>query len=353
MRVSIDDCEVIAPNFKKRLSGVTSTIIRLVPLQRQRGVKIATLCPKGALPFSLPSLSWWSLIKLWQKPAQRPFRIWHARRNIEMLAGIALRDVFRMKLRLIFTSAAQRHHRRFTRFLIRRMDRVVATSVRSGAFLQVPHQVIMHGVDLAHFTPPQAEEDEFAACGFSGDYAVGCFGRLRAQKGTDLFVAAMIELLPLYPQWIALISGRTTPEHQAFVDKLKQQIVAAGLEKRIIFLGEVPDIAIWYRRLSLYVAPSRNEGFGLTPIEAMACQTAVIASDAGAYCEMIGEGCGRIVSAGDGAALTKAIGEFMAAPAKAKEAGVRALAHVKNHFPLEKEADSLAALYETLFSSRS
>jgi len=351
MRVSIEECEVIAPNFKKRLSGVTSTIIQLVPLQCQNGVRIATLSPKGALPQHLTSLSWMALIKLWRKPPLRPFRIWHARRNIEMLAGIVLRDILRMKLRLVFTSAAQRHHRRFTRFLIRRMDRVIATSAASGAFLRVPHHIIMHGVNLDHFTPPKDSQDEFAACQLGGVYAVGCFGRLRPQKGTDLFVAAMIELLPLYPQWVALVSGRVTPEHQQFVADIRQKIMQAGLEKRILFLGEVADIVPWYRRLSLYVAPSRNEGFGLTPLEAMACQTAVVASDAGAYREQVAAGCGQVVPAGDGQALTRAIEVFLANPQATKEAGKRAIAHVQKNFPLVGEADAIARVYEEIFAA--
>ena len=52
----------------------------------------------------------------------------------------------------------------------------------------------------------------------------------------------------------------------------------------------MPDIKLWYRRISLYVAPSRNEGFGLTPLEAMASGSPVVASDAGAYADLIVEG---------------------------------------------------------------
>lgn len=103
-----------------------------------------------------------------------------------MLAGIFMRDVLRMKLRLIFTSAAQRDHKPFTKWLIRRMNAVIATSGRSGSFLEVPHQVIMHGVDLERFHPPVGDEDSFAASGLPGKYAVGCFGRVRSSKGTDL-----------------------------------------------------------------------------------------------------------------------------------------------------------------------
>ncbi len=268
MPIPVEQVEVVAPNFKRRLSGVTSTIVQLIPLQRAKGLGIATMGP--GLPETLPHLGWSAVLSFWKKPAKRRFRIWHARRNIEMLAGIFMRDVLRMKLRLVFTSAAQRHHKPFTKWLIRRMNAVIATSGRSGSFLEVPHQVIMHGVDLERFHPPVGEEDRFSASGLPGKYAIGCFGRVRHSKGTDLFVDAMIALLPKYPEWTAIITGRTTAEHQSFEDDLKARIAAAGLQDRIRILGEVPDVRIWYRRLTLYVAPSRNEGFGLTPLEAMA-----------------------------------------------------------------------------------
>ncbi len=51
-----------------------------------------------------------------------------------MLFGLLLRDVLRMPIRLLFTSAAQRNHSRYTRWLIAKMDAVVATSARSGSF---------------------------------------------------------------------------------------------------------------------------------------------------------------------------------------------------------------------------
>ena len=121
-------------------------------------------------------------------------------------------------------------------------------------------------------------------------YMVGCFGRIRRQKGTDLFVDAMIRLPPDYPNWAALITGRVTSEHHEYHEQLCRKIARAGLERRIVFLGEVSDVRPWYRQLLLYVAPSRNEGFGLTPLEAMASGVAVVASDAGAHAETILEG---------------------------------------------------------------
>ena len=49
----------------------------------------------------MPKMKYRQLLGLWRAlPGGRP-RIWHARRNIEMLAGIVLRDVLRMKLKLL------------------------------------------------------------------------------------------------------------------------------------------------------------------------------------------------------------------------------------------------------------
>lgn len=141
--------EVIAPNFKRRLSGVTSTIIQLVPLQAQ-SVGIAVLGP--GLPAHLPRLRFSQLLTLWKKPASARPRIWHARRNVEMLGGLILKT-FGAPLKLVFTSASQRQHKGWTKFLIRQMDAVIATSARTAAYLEVPNTVIMHGIDLERFSP--------------------------------------------------------------------------------------------------------------------------------------------------------------------------------------------------------
>jgi len=62
----IRNVEVIAPNFKKRLSGVTSTIIQLIPVQNRLGQKVATLGP--GLPAFLPRIQFSDLFRLWRRP---------------------------------------------------------------------------------------------------------------------------------------------------------------------------------------------------------------------------------------------------------------------------------------------
>jgi mannosyltransferase len=342
------EIEVVATNFNWRQSGGTTAVVQLVP-EQAKTLKIAAL--GFDLPERVPRMRWRDIPKLFRRPANRPFRIYHCRRNNEMMVGLLLRDVLRAPLRLIFNSAGQRRHKPLTRWMLRRMDAVITTSERSGSFLEVPHTVVPHGTDFEHFHPAHESEDDYAASGLPGKYAVGCTGRIRHQKGTDLFVDAMLLLLPRYPDWTAVIAGRTTSDNLGFERKLKSKIDDAGLTQRMLFLGDVKDISVWYRRFTLFVAPSRQEGFGLTPLEAMASETAVVASDAGSFPSMIRPGInGAIVPAGDLNALVAAIEPYFRTPLLAKEQGRAALEFVHANFSLEAEARSIRAVYDRLWT---
>lgn len=346
-RVAMSRVLAIAPNFKRRLSGVTSTIIQLVPLQAA-SIGIVTLGP--GLPDHLPKMRWWQVPALLKRPVGGRFRVWHARRNVEMLGGLILRDIFRAPLKLVFTSASQRAHTGWTRFLIRRMDEVVATSRKTAAYLEVPHSVIMHGIDTGRFHPAGDKVEAVRAVGLDTAFRyVGCFGRVRRQKGTDLFVDAMIALLPDHPGWAAVVAGRATAQHKAFEDELRERVAAAGLSDRILFVGEHRDIERWYRALSLFVAPQRWEGFGLTPLEAMASGAPVVAADVGAFSELVEEReTGSVIVPDDLAAMTAAVEDYLRDPERAAIHGENGRRHVAARFRLEGEAERLIEIYRRL-----
>ena len=347
----INDTQIIAPNFKKRLSGVTSTIVQLVPRQRQMGVKIASLAPEG-LPSPVVCVRFRDLWQLWFKPKGARWRVWHARRNTEMLPGIIMRDILRMPLKLMFTSAAQRDHRRFTKWLIGRMDAVIATSAQASAFLKVQNTVIMHGIDTERFVPPVDKSDAKRALGFDPALKLaGCFGRIRANKGTDRFVDAMIAILPRHPDWIGVVTGRVTAENRAFADGLLSKIAAAGLGERIRFVGEVDDVLPWYQALDLFAAPQRWEGFGLTPLEAMACGVPVAATKVGAFNELIVDGATGLVAGNDDKAIGAAIAELVENDALRAQMASKTRTHVLDCFMLEREAAQINAIYDRLLYS--
>ncbi|NAZ35348.1 glycosyltransferase family 4 protein [Rubellimicrobium sp. CFH 75288] len=334
---------VIAPNLKRRLSGVTSTLFRLAPLQA-RDIPLAVVGP--ALPPGLPRMRLSALPLMPRRP-----RVWHARRNSEMLLGLALRAMGH-DLRLVFTSASQRRHTRWTRALIARMDAVVATSSQSAAYLERPAFVIPHGIDAEAFRPAPDRAALRRMLGLpEAGPILGCFGRIRAQKGTDLFVDAVIAALAGRPDGAAVVLGRATPDHRAFLDGLRARVAAAGLGDRILFRGEVPvdQVARWYAVLDLFVAPQRWEGFGVTPLEAMACGVPVLATDAGAFPDLVVPGeTGLLVPRDDGPALSSALTEALSDPARLARWGEAGRARVLSRFRLEDEAAALNALYRRL-----
>lgn len=354
------DPEVIVFNLKKRYTGVSATVNALVPLQLQQHKLAYCGTP---LPNGVPGLTLKQAIRVSKvPPAGKRFRIWHVRRDHEMMAGIWARDVLRLPIKLVFTSAAKRQHGWFPRWLISRMDAVICTSDSAARFVPNSTAVVPHGVSLQRFTPPanklqawtdRTHDDWGAWQHLPGRYGVGLFGRIRPEKGTHVFVQAMIQALPHLPEVTAVMAGLTQPQHQAYRQELQDHINAAGLQDRIVFLGEVPasHIQQWYQRCLVTVACPRYEAFGLTAFEAAACGCALVCTRTGAFEDLVQPGVnGQLVNAEDPAALAQALLQVMQSPEHALALGQAALTRVGQGFSLEHEAAGIAQVYEGLFN---
>jgi mannosyltransferase len=342
--ISAENLQLIVPNLHRRYSGVTATN-RMVAPKLAKMFRAAWLGPDA--PDGIARIGLAELLKLRRR---RAALIWHARRNFEMIVGVLLR-ASGWPLKLVFTSAAQRRHTWTTRWLIRRMDAIIATNDISESFLRRSATVIPHGVDTDRYAPPADRAAAFAEAKLPGRYAIGCFGRVRAQKGTDVFVDAMCRLLPRYPDFTAVIVGAIVPEQFAFASELKKRIEAAGLRSRVVMTGELPieDVPRWYQRLTIYAFTSRNEGFGLTLIEAMSAGAALVASRAGAAELVVEDGVtGVLTPPGDVDALVAALEPLLRDPASCTAMGARARARVLAKFSLDAEAGRIAEVYRGL-----
>jgi mannosyltransferase len=342
--ISVENLQLIVPNLHRRYSGVTATN-RMVAPKLAKMFRAAWLGPDA--PDGIARIGAAELLKLWRR---RNALIWHARRNNEMIVGVLLRWLG-WPLKLVFTSAAQRHHTWITRWLIRQMDAIIATNEISASFLKREATVIPHGVDTDSYAPPADRAAAFAEAELPGRYAIGCFGRVRAQKGTDVFVGAMCRLLPRYPDFTAVIVGAIVPEQIAFASDLRKRIEAAGLQSRIVMTGELPieEVQRWYQRLTIYAFTSRNEGFGLTLIEAMSAGAALVASRAGAAELVVENGVtGVLTPPGDVDALVAALQPLLADPASCTAMGTRARTRVLEKFSLDAEAGRIAEVYRGL-----
>jgi mannosyltransferase len=345
-----DDPEVIVFNLKKRYTGVSATVNALVPIQL--GQWRLAYCGTP-LPHGVPGMTLKQAIALSRKPpAGRPFRIWHVRRDHEMMAGLWARDVLRLPIKLVFTSAAQHLHGRFPRWLISRMDAVISTTPLAASFVPNTTAVVPHGIDLQRFAPPPDKLNAWADSDLPGRYGIGNFGRVRPDKGSDVFVDAMISALPQLPDATAVIAGLAQPQHQAFEKALREKIAAAGLIERIVFLGEVPadEVHRWYQRCLLCVACPRYEPFGLTPFEAAATGCAVVCSRTGAFDQLTVPGeTGELVDTGDAVGLADAVRHVMADPQRALALGEAARQRVMARFSLAQEAAGIGRVYQQLF----
>lgn len=347
---NLRDALVVIPSLHKRWSGINSVIWTTTPA-------IAATMPTAAIGYHFPpgitALPFRQLLSQgWSRPAGARLRVWHARRNNDMIIGVLLRDVLRQPWALVFTREGRGSSGRFTRFLLGRMDHIIATSRPALPRDGEPASVIPHGVDMARFHPAPDRAAAWAETSLPGTRGIGVFGRIRPNKGTDLFVDAMIALLPQHPGWTAVVTGEAVgEENQRFLDAMKARVAAAGLAERIHFLGllEGARMPALFRAISIYVAPQRREEFGLTPLEAMASGTAVVATRTGAAPDLVRDGItGTLVPPDDGTALQAALHPLLAEPARAEAMGAEGRRIALAEHSAEAENAAVAALYREL-----
>lgn len=337
-------------NFNRNYTGVSATAAGVVRAQTKTHDLRLVGHPLPGCPDPITVAQARALCS--RAPPGRPFAIWHVRRNTEMRAAIWARDVLRLPIRIVFTSAAQRRHSAFPRWLISRMDAVIATTQVAADYVPHVHAVVPHGVDTERFHPAPDRAAAWAQTGYPGRIGLATIGRVRPEKGTDQFVAAMLDVLPRHPEATALVIGRAARSDQGFLDDLKQQVNAAGLSKRILFLGELepnllPKIV---RSLSLLVALPRYEGYGMTPLEAMASAVPFVATDTGYFKAFSADGrAGAVVPLGDMSGASAAIDVILSDKDVLAAMSARALAHCKASYGIDKEAAGINAIYQQLW----
>ncbi len=344
--------DLFVTNFNRHFTGVSATAANVVRQQMDRHdlVLVGRPLPGCPAPISLKAAR--GLAR--RVPEGKPFAIWHVRRNTEMRAAIWARDVQRLPIRIVFTSAAQRRHSAFPRWLISRMDAVIATTDAAAGFVPHVRAVVPHGVDTDLFTPAPDRGAAWRALGHGGDIGIATIGRIRPEKGTDLFVAAMLRLLPDLPGATALVVGRAAREHQPFLRDLRDKVRRAGLSDRVRFIGEVPapDLPDLMRALSLVMQLPRYEGYGMAPLEGMASSVPFVGSDAGYFNAFAAQGTsGQVVpqeASGEAADAARAI---LSDPVRHMAMASQARRISCDSFSAAHEAAGIDAVYAQLWDA--
>ncbi len=126
-------------------------------------------------------------------------------------------------------------------------------------------------------------------------------GGFARHKNVERLVRAFYKFsLSSDDKWQLVLAGKLPEEKIENADdwttnepvrKVKSLVTKLGLDAKVIFTGFVPeeDLPTLYSAANVFVFPSLYEGFGLPPLEAMACGTPVVASNASSLPEVIGD----------------------------------------------------------------
>ncbi len=351
------EIELIIGNSNSNFSGVTSTMLQVLSHQ-QNLINLRVMGGHHLTDTDL-AISFWQVAMMCRKPLSNgKFRIFHARRVDEMIQALILKHFFRAKIKIVFSSAAQRYRSGFTLWLTDRMDAVLAMCKASASYLhRKPDAVIYHGVKTDVYIPANDKSQAWQSLSIlpetmdKGKRGIAILGRVRKQKGVHLFVESCLEVLTKYPDYTAVVVGSISSSNEDFVNQLKEKVAQAGMSERIVFAGEqdFSDIPNIFSSLSLVVALSENEGFGLTILEAMSSGAAVLASEAGAWKEVVREGVdGYVVPINDLPAVKDKMDLLLSDDEKLAQMGVAGRQRVLQHYSVEREAKELCDFFRKL-----
>lgn len=173
-----------------------------------------------------------------------------------------------------------------------------------------------------------------------------CVSTIEPRKNLIRLLEAwqMVIRKPKHPGVRLVIVGKKGWLYQPFFRRLEE----LGLDRKVILLGHVPDVDLpaLYSAAMLFVFPSLYEGFGLPPLEAMACGVPVICSNASSLPEVTGDAA-LLVDPLDVEALAEAMDRVLtdeALRAGMRERGLRQAAK----FSWEDAARRTSQVYESL-----
>ncbi len=204
-------------------------------------------------------------------------------------------------------------------------------------------RLVFNGTDLRRFSPD--ENGDRRGPHFGPNMIFAC-RQLFPRKGIRFLLEAAAQLKPRFPDLKVVLAGDgfERPELARLAEDL-------GMASDVTFLGWVPNTELppYYRAAAVSVIPSLEEGFGIPAAEAMGCEVAVVASDAGGLPEVVEDGVtGLVVPRGDSTALAQAIGSLLADPERRRAMGQAGRARALRLFDWDRSAEQFEQIYREI-----
>jgi alpha-maltose-1-phosphate synthase len=214
-------------------------------------------------------------------------------------------------------------------------------------------RVIRNGIDTSEYAPDLATE-VLARYGIDPSRPYVIFvGRITRQKGLPVLLRAASTLDPS-AQLVLCAGAPDTAELLAEVTTLVDglRVVRSG----VVWIPEMlpkPEIIQLLTHAVAFACPSLYEPLGIVNLEAMACETAVVASRVGGIPEVVaGSQTGLLVPPDDPASLADALNTLVRDPGRARAMGRAGRERALTEFSWDAVAAQTAALYEELAGKR-
>ncbi|MDR1031568.1 MAG: glycosyltransferase family 4 protein [Holosporales bacterium] len=173
-------------------------------------------------------------------------------------------------------------------------------------------------------------------------------GRLIASKNYDLLIDSFSQLASDFPDWRLEIWGGGKEK-----DALQQQINQHNLSGRVQLCGTTKDIYSVLRKSSIFVMPSRFEGFPNALCEAMLAGLPVIYSNISGADELIKPGeTGLLINSGDVHQLVESMKMLIENPELRDQLGSNAKKHIQDNYAADKIATQWEMLFQDLLEAR-
>ncbi|WP_199234572.1 glycogen synthase [Kribbella sp. VKM Ac-2568] len=216
-------------------------------------------------------------------------------------------------------------------------------------------QVISNGIDAGFYHPdPATNVLERLGVDLSRPY-VTFVGRITRQKGVPHLLRAGLQLDPSV-QLVLLAGAADTADLKAETDALIDELKAA--RDGVFVVSEMlprEDVRQVLTHALAFCCPSVYEPLGIVNLEAMACETAVVASAVGGIPEVVDDGVtGTLVPYDENdiptfeRQLAEGINDLVANPSKAESMGKAGRARAVSEFGWDAVADRTITLYQSL-----
>lgn len=239
--------------------------------------------------------------------------------------------------------------------LVRYADKVIACSefMRREIIqaLQIPPQkivVVPNGVDVERVGRVKRDDPELRAWRRQWledkDPLIFFVGRMVGDKGPDLLIAAMPEIVQYYPGAKAILAGKGP-----FTDHLRYLIEKLGLKEQVVLTGFISDEDRnrFYAAADVAVFPSRYEPFGIVVLEAMVAGTPVVVASVGGLLEVVEDGVtGICVAPGRADTLAAGILEVLRHPQEARRRADTARCLAQERYSWDSVAAQTLEVYE-------